>query len=237
PMAGLEGVGRLDIRGYGFCTAALVTPTLVLTAAHCLYDDKTGTPHVIERMRFRAGLSHGASVANRGIRRMIVDPGYVHMSKVDLDNVAHDLALLELETALDLPEVRPFPAAGRLGRGDQVQLVSYGENRAEAPQLEHGCSVLERNMAVLLLDCSVEFGSSGAPVFISTFTGPQIVSVISAMSETSDGTRLAIAVTVEDGLKRLEAEFARSPALSPGAKRLRGTGTDRGTIRFLRPDN
>ena len=36
---GWEAVGRLDIQGKGFCTASLLRDRLILTAAHCLYDD------------------------------------------------------------------------------------------------------------------------------------------------------------------------------------------------------
>ena len=36
-------VGRLTLDGgQGFCTASLIAPDIILTAAHCLYDEKTG---------------------------------------------------------------------------------------------------------------------------------------------------------------------------------------------------
>ncbi|WGH79581.1 trypsin-like serine peptidase [Jannaschia ovalis] len=234
-LRGLEAVGRLDLGRTGFCTGALVSPTLVLTAAHCVFDARSGHPHPIDTMTFRAGLAYGASFASRGVRRMVIDPAYRNVATVDLENVARDLALLELDQSLDLPGIRPFPAAGRLSRGDRVTLASYGRDRAEAPTLESGCRVLDRDSKVMLLDCDVDFGSSGAPVLIATPAGPQIVSVISAMSEGTDGRRIALAVAVEQGLARLVGEFARSPVLRPDAKRLSGTGEDRGTIRFIRP--
>ena len=39
---GWEAVGRLNFGREGFCTAALITSDVVLTAAHCLFDPQTG---------------------------------------------------------------------------------------------------------------------------------------------------------------------------------------------------
>lgn len=40
-----EAVGRLELAGRGFCTARLISSDTVLTAAHCVYDGKTGRLH------------------------------------------------------------------------------------------------------------------------------------------------------------------------------------------------
>ena len=237
-VRGLEGVGRLDIGGAsgqrGFCTATLVSPTQVLTAAHCVFDPATGSPQPTEDMTFRAGLRHGEEEARRRVRRMVIDPGYRYGGSPTPGSVATDLALLELDRALELPQVRPFPASGRLATGDVVQVVSYARHRAEAASREDDCTVLARDARVLALSCSVDFGSSGAPVFVATASGLRIVSVISAKGVWDDRPA-AFAVTVEAGLERLRREFARATNLAPVRKTLRVGEEGTGTIRFLRP--
>lgn len=60
-----QAVGRLDHRD-GYCTATLITPDLLLTAVHCVYDGK-GAAIAPEDLRFQSGLTHGKAAARRAI--------------------------------------------------------------------------------------------------------------------------------------------------------------------------
>ncbi|KIT17804.1 trypsin-like serine peptidase [Jannaschia aquimarina] len=211
---GWEAVGRLDFGGDGFCTAALVTSDIVLTAAHCLYDNATGKPVPPEKIQFRAGLRYGRAEAYRGIRRIVVHPDYAIEDVDRLSVIGSDLALLELDRPVRATHVKPFRTHLAIREGDEVQVVSYAKDRAEAPSREESCKVLTRDRDILVLSCSVDFGSSGAPVFVRQGDEVRIVSVISAKAAWDDKP-VALAAVMEGEFEALLSEFARTPALAP----------------------
>lgn len=223
---GWEGVGRLDFGETGFCTAALVAPDIVLTAAHCVHDPATGEVIAPATVAFRAGLRFGRADASRGIRRIVVHPGYVHGPGAGdrLERVRDDLALLELDRSVRNGSVHPFRTRPDVDPGMPVEIVSYGRDRAEAPAREVGCEVLTRDADVFVLSCSVDFGSSGAPVFVSVGGEMRIVSVVSAKA-TWSGREVALAPVMGARLDALLAAFARPPTFAPVGKRLTVTGT------------
>ncbi len=133
---GWEAVGRLDITGKGFCTAALIRDRLILTAAHCLYD-RDGNLIPPDRFEFRAGLRDGRASATRNITRAIAHPNYQHNGEATRPSeVAMDIAVLELDRPIREVRIRPYLIAQQPLTGDEVGVVSYGRGREEAPSLQ-----------------------------------------------------------------------------------------------------
>ncbi|WP_281825836.1 trypsin-like serine peptidase [Jannaschia rubra] len=218
---GWEAVGRLNFDDSGFCTAALITTDVVLTAAHCLFDPADGSPIDPASIEFQAGLRLGRAEAYRGIKRVVVHPEYVFDAAggARLDGVGVDLALLELNRPVRQGNIRPFPTQLRVEAGQRVQVVSYGRDRAEAPSRESACNVLARDAEIMVLSCEVDFGSSGAPVFAVHEGEARIVSVISAMGQW-EGQDVSLAAVMEGQLETLIAEFAMTPVFAPVGKRI-----------------
>ena len=201
-----QAVGRLDIGGTGFCTGALIAPNLVLTAAHCLYDKSTNERIDHKTVEFLAGWRNGRASAYRGIRRAVVHPDYEFSGDVSSKRVYYDLALLELDQPIRNNAVKPFGTAARPRKGDQVGVVSYAKDRAEAPSLQEVCVVLARQEGILVTSCLVDFGSSGAPIFTFKEGKAHIISVVSAKAEV-DGEKVSLGTALGAPLARLRAEL------------------------------
>jgi V8-like Glu-specific endopeptidase len=203
-----EAVGRLDINGAGFCTGALIEPDLVLTAAHCLFDRTSGNRIKPENIEFLAGWRNGRASAYRNIRRAVVHPNYVYGDAVASDRVRNDIALLELSQPIRNTTIQPFTTATQPRQGDRVGVVSYGRNRAEAPLLQEVCRVISMRKGVLVTSCAVDFGSSGAPIFVFSGGTAHIASVVSAKAEMS-GQNVSLGAQLGAPLDFLRAELDR----------------------------
>lgn len=204
---GWDAVGRLNIGTRSFCTGAMIAPNLVLTAAHCLFDSKTGARIAAAEIEFLAGWRNGRAAAYRGIKRAVAHPEYVYGGGDMLTRVSYDLALLELDQPIRMPSIHPFETDPLPAKGAEVGVVSYAKDRSEAPSLQKVCHVLNQEEKLLVLSCNVDFGSSGAPVFSVRDGVARVVSVVSSKADYG-GNDVALGTTLQGPLVTLRATLA-----------------------------
>lgn len=221
---GWEAVGRIELGDRGFCTGSLIADDLVLTAAHCLYDKETGLPLEARSFRFLAGWRNGRAEAYRNVTKAVAHPLYAYEPGEDLANVGSDLALLQLDQPILLPQVVPFATDGAAVMGEEVGIVSYAQDRSEAPSLQEVCGIMAQRSNLMVLTCAVEFGASGAPVFALRDGQARIVSVVSAKAQV-EGRAVSLAVPLAQPLAELrDVMAADAPRATPGVRVLSGNG-------------
>ena len=227
---GWQAVGRLDIANSGFCSGTLIAPDLVLTAAHCVYDRTTGVAYAPKDFIFRAGLREGKSAAERRIVGVAAHDGYALMEPLSAKNVSHDVALLKLSRPIPFSEMDPFALHTDVVKNGPVSVVSYGRGRADAQSRQRECQMMDRQNNVLIFDCNVTYGSSGAPVFSHLNGWGRVVSVVSGMT-TINGKKVALGMYLPPLIADLKSElrstsYTPSVTASPKVRRI-GVGKTR----------
>lgn len=187
-LYGWEAIGRLDVGTRSFCTGTLIAQDLVLTAAHCALDKRTGKAYLPGQVTFRAGLSNGSALAERKVVQIATHPDFVANAPVSAPRVRVDVALMRLDEPIPYSIADPFALhSGRIA-GDEISVASYGRGRSEAITRQRSCRILQRQQGLISFDCDVTFGSSGSAILAKRGPRWQILSIVSA--GVNDGQRV-----------------------------------------------
>lgn len=236
---GWEGVGLLNIAGRSTCTGVMIRPDLVLTAAHCLYDNDADKMIDPRRIEFRAGWRDGKAIARRMGKVSVIHSRYVSSTQESGEKIRNDVALLQLASPIQSTHADPFRTDGGIRTGNEVSVVSFGAGRNNAVSRQRSCEVLEADGGLVAMSCDVVPGSSGAPVFALRQGRQRIVSLVSSLGFVN-GRQVSFGMDIEAPLAQVMADYQAGRGIFPisvvGAKRL-SVGSERqaGGARFLKP--
>ncbi len=158
-------LARLQVAGVVRCTAVVVAPDRVLTAAHCLYDHRMRRFVAADRVHVLARYAGGRYAAHVLGASWRILPGY-DPARPDATRAA-DAALVILAAPLGAPALAlaATPAAGAA-----TMLGGYNQDRVEVIEADTGCRITAVG-ALLAHDCAATRGTSGAPLLVRDAAG------------------------------------------------------------------
>ncbi len=170
------------------CTATLVTKNLIVTAAHCIFDEKgellalTFYPNMVSNY---ARMSSGAAHTWWGTK----DPQ---------NNRGEDWAIIRLKD--NLGDSYGWMATTDDKQASTVTLVGYSDDflNGKTASTHIGCTIREKLPAFWLHDCDGTRGSSGGPLFYMKDNQPYIVGVQVAEYRNGGETSLAVSEYSKD---------------------------------------
>ncbi len=180
--APFRGIGRLNLAGRRFCTATLISPDEALTAAHCLFNPRTGRRVPVSKMRFVAGLDRGEYAALRGVESVAIPPDFAFESDNPRKSLLWDFALIRLDADIGPSEAAPLPIAEVEPSGG-LAILSYSRERPQALSIARPCHRIATEGDLIALSCRITFGASGAPVVETDKGRAGIYAITSAIAQ------------------------------------------------------
>jgi protease YdgD len=215
-----SAIGKLFNEAGGACTGVIVARDKILTAAHCVFNERTRRFVPASSLHFMVGYRRGQSAVHARVAWYEIGSGYD--PRRWSETMDSDWVILTLTDSLP-QEIEPLTLRREPApRGTRAIIAGYPQDRAHMMTADRNCHLGEGGEGRLVFHtCRGSRGYSGAPILVSSPENEiQIAGIHIAMTNGASPKMIAVpaqAISREGKLKAGEGEAKARTAVSMGA--------------------
>ncbi|MGB0713409.1 MAG: trypsin-like serine peptidase, partial [Gammaproteobacteria bacterium] len=230
-----SAVGRLNVTLGGHCTATVIDSHRLLTAAHCLWNKRTGRWLPPCGLHFLLGYTRGEYRMHARVVRFHIPSGFVPGANENGAALSGDWAVLDLDrdvsdatSAMVLSTRVPRP-------GVDLMQAGYSRDHRHVLTSNTHCTVsaVGAEQRIFAHNCDATFGDSGSPLIVEMDGRHYQLGLHSAVRARGRET-VGVAVAVYPAAQWLSANPYRPPEGPVESCAVDGGGSQRVSIGSLR---
>lgn len=187
PWRAMGRVNFANTRERSHCAGTLIYESIVLSAAHCVYDANRGKWVAANDLVFVAGYHRGEFAATSKVAFFVTEPSYTPQASHKLSELHKDWVLMVLEDPIGR-EIGFIPVAEPRDLQEIAVLAGYPAIRAHVLSQASDCGVLSpvHDGDLLMSDCSAMSGDSGGAFLVEIDGIYKLAAVVAAVVISGD---------------------------------------------------